>query len=124
VTDRILTVLRHEDPSGAVVVTVTGELDHHTAPELTRTVRDLPFTAEPPTVIDLTELGYCDSTGMTVLVAAYQRAKAQNSGLVIAGLDSGLLRVFQIAGLDQLLTFAPSVGDAVRLLKPTFQSGH
>lgn len=112
------------DPSGAVVVTVTGELDHHTAPELTRTVRDLPFTAEQPTVIDLTELGYCDSTGMTVLVAAYQRAKAQDSGLVIAGLDSGLLRVFQIAGLDQLLTFASSVGDAVRLLKPTFQSGH
>lgn len=122
-TDRILTVLRHEDPSGAVVVTVAGELDHHTAPELTRAVRDLPLTAEQPTIIDLTELDYCDSTGITVLVAAYQRAKAQDSGLVVAGLDGGLLRVFQIAGLDRLLTFVPSVGDAVRLLKPTFQSG-
>lgn len=117
-TDRTLTVLRHEDPSGIVVVTVTGELDHHTAPELTRAVRDVPFTTDTPTIVDLTDLDYCDSTGITVLVSAYQRAKAQDSGFAVAGLNSGLTRVFHIAGLDQIITFVPALADAISLLKP------
>lgn len=118
-TDRILTVLHHDDPSGAAVVAVSGELDHHTAPELKRALHDVPFAPETPTVIDLTELTYCDSTGITVLVTAYQRAKRQGSALVVAGLDAGLMRVFHIVGLDQILTFAPTVADAVESLKRT-----
>jgi anti-sigma B factor antagonist len=114
-----MTVQHHDDPSGAAVVAVSGELDHHTAPELTRALRDIPFTPDTPTVIDLTGLTYCDSTGITVLVTAYQRANQQDSGLVIAGLDVALMRVFQIVGIDQILTFAPTVADAVRLLRPT-----
>lgn len=117
-TDSTLNVLRHDDASGAAVVAVSGDLDHHTAPQLTLALRGVPCTADTPTVVDLTELAYCDSTGLTVLVAAYQRAAAQNSGLVVAGLNSGLARVFQIAGLDQILTFAPTVAEAVSLLKP------
>jgi anti-sigma B factor antagonist len=118
VTDSTLTVLRHDDASGAAVVAVSGDLDHHTAPELKTVLRGVPCTADTPTVVDLTGLAYCDSTGITVLVAAYQRAKAQNSRLVVAGLNSGLTRVFHIAGLDQILTFAPTVAEAVSLLKP------
>jgi anti-sigma B factor antagonist len=121
VTDSTLTVLRHDDPSGAAVVAVSGDLDHHTAPELTLVLRAVPCTEDIPTIVDLTGLAYCDSTGITVLVAAYQRAMAENSGLVIAGLNSGLTRVFHIAGLDQILTFAPTVAEAVSLLKPAVE---
>ena len=118
-TDRILTVVQHEDPSGAAVVAVSGELDHHTAPELKRALHDVPFTPETPTVIDLTELTYCDSTGITVVVTAYQRAKREGSGLVVAGLDSNLMCVVQIVGRDQILTFFPTVADAIESLKRT-----
>lgn len=118
-TDRTLTVLHHDDPSGVTVVTVSGELDHHTSPELTQALRDVSFAPDTPTVIDLTELTYCDSTGITVLVTAYQRAKQHDSGLMVAGLDGNLMRVFQIVGLDQILTFAPTVADAIGALKPT-----
>ena len=41
------------------------------------------------------------------------------SGLMVAGLDGNLMRVFQIVGLDQILTFAPTVADAIGALKPT-----
>ena len=98
---------------------VSGELDHHTSPELTLALRDVPFTADSPTVIDLTGLAYCDSTGITVLVTAYQRAKHRTAVSWSPGLDHGLMRVFQIVGLDQILTFAPTVVDAVGILRPT-----
>jgi hypothetical protein len=38
---------------------------------------------------------------------------------MVAGLDGNLMRVFQIVGLDQILTFAPTVADAIGALKPT-----
>ncbi|MBS2532648.1 STAS domain-containing protein [Catenulispora sp. NF23] len=120
-TDRTLTVLLDDDPSGVAVLTLTGELDQHTAPDLTKAVRDAPFTKDRPTVIDLTGLTFCDSTGITVLVMAYQRAEKQDSGLVVAGLDSNLMSVFHIVGLDQILTFAPTLAEAIALLRPAIE---
>ncbi|GAA2010541.1 STAS domain-containing protein [Catenulispora yoronensis] len=112
-TERTLTVLHREDPSGAVVLTVAGELDHHTAPRLATVVREAPFAADEPTIIDLTELTYCDSTGLTVLVAAYQRSKEKGGALTLAGLNTDVMQLFKIVGFDQIFTFAPTVAEAI-----------
>jgi anti-sigma B factor antagonist len=118
VTDRTLTATRRSHPTGATVVAVTGELDHHTAQDLTRAVEETTFTPEAPVVIDLTGLTYCDSTGITVLVAAYNRAKQAGAQLVLVGLNADLMRVFRIVGLDQLFTFQPTVEHAISALHP------
>ncbi len=120
-TDHILTATRVSHPSGVVVLTVAGELDHHTAPELTRAVEETSFTSETPVVVDLTGLIYCDSTGITVLVAAYNRARHTQTPLVIAGLNHDLRRVFRIVGLDQIFTFSPSVDEAIDGLRTSIQ---
>lgn len=117
-TDRTLTAVRLSHPAGATVVAVTGELDHHTAQELTEVVDGTPFASDAPVVIDLTGLTYCDSTGITVLVAAYNRAGKAGSQLVLVGLNADLMRVFRIVGLDQLFTFRPTVEDAISALHP------
>ncbi|AZM56882.1 anti-sigma factor antagonist [Streptomyces sp. WAC 01529] len=112
-TDRTLTVeqLIHED--GPVLLTATGELDHHTAPQLTRTLADAPLSPGAPLVIDLSGLTYCDSTGITVLVTTYHRARAAGSSLKLAGLSDSLTRVFQIVGLDQVLSLYPTTEAAL-----------
>ncbi|MGK5496864.1 STAS domain-containing protein [Streptomyces sp. URMC 125] len=115
-TDRALTVARQNRPSGATVLTVSGELDHHTAPRLARAFDETPFGPDTPLVIDLSELGYCDSTGITVLITAYQRAEATGSRLFLAGVDPHLLHVFRIVGLDQVFAFMPSVEQALDAL--------
>ena len=117
-TDRTLTAARRSHPSGATVVVVTGELDHHTARELTGAIGETPFGADAPVVIDLTGLTYCDSTGITVLVGAYTRAKKADSQLILAGLNADLMHVFHIVGLDQLFHFEPTVEQAINALHP------
>ncbi|MFC4908310.1 STAS domain-containing protein [Actinomadura gamaensis] len=116
-TDRTLTAVTGPHPSGAVVLAVRGELDHHTAPELTRIVQEMSFDARTPVIIDLTDLSYCDSTGITVLVTAYKRAQASQARLTLAGLNPDLTRVFTIVGLDQVFTFSPTVEAAVESLR-------
>ncbi|MFF4345308.1 STAS domain-containing protein [Kitasatospora sp. NPDC001540] len=116
-TDRTLIVDRLQHPSGVVVLSVTGELDQHTAPEFTRVVEESPFGPDRPAVIDLTELTYCDSTGITALVVAYNHAQDARAPFVIAGLNSDLTRVFQIVGLDQLFTFRPTLASALGSLE-------
>lgn len=117
-TDHTLTVTRRSHPAGATVVAATGELDHHTAQDLTRAIDETPFDPDAPVVIDLTGLTYCDSTGITVLFAAYNRAQQSHAQLVFAGLNTDLMRVFRIVGLDQLFTFQPTVEHAISALHP------
>ncbi|MGD9482073.1 STAS domain-containing protein [Streptomyces sp. TRM70308] len=112
-SERSLTVATQPHPAGARVVTVTGELDLDTAPRLRDTVEELAFHPGARTVFDLTGLTYCDSTGITVLVTAHQRAQAAGSSLHFVGLSSDLLRVFQIVGLDQVFSLHPSLDQAL-----------
>jgi anti-sigma B factor antagonist len=117
VTDRTLTATRQPHPAGGTVVAVVGELDHHNAQELTQTFNETPFDPGAPVVIDLTGLTYCDSTGITVLIGAHNRAKQAGARLILAGLNADLTRVFRIIGLDQLFSFQPTVEHAIDALR-------
>ncbi|MGK5447869.1 STAS domain-containing protein [Streptomyces radiopugnans] len=117
-TDRTLTVTSRTHPSGTTVLTVTGELDHHTAPRLSRVLDETPFGPGAPAVIDLSELVYCDSTGITVLITAYHRAQARDSRLFLTGVGPDLMRVFRVVGLDQIFTFQPTVEHAANAARP------
>ncbi|MFF0187741.1 STAS domain-containing protein [Streptomyces sp. NPDC005244] len=114
--DRTLTATCHTHASGATVLTVAGELDHHTAPDLARLVQETPFTPDTPLLMDVSELTYCDSTGLTVFVGAYDRALKAGSHLSLVGMTADLTHLFRIVGLDQLFTFQPTVEDAIDAL--------
>ncbi|MFE9809279.1 STAS domain-containing protein [Streptomyces sp. NPDC005227] len=116
VNDRTLTATCHHHASGATVLTVAGELDHHTAPDLARVVQETPFSPDVPLLMDVSELTYCDSTGLTVFVSAYDRALKAESRLLLVGMTSDMTHLFRIVGLDQLFTFQPTVEDAIDAL--------
>ncbi|MFJ8697008.1 STAS domain-containing protein [Streptomyces roseolilacinus] len=116
-TEPTLTVEKQIHEAGPVVLEVVGELDHHTAPQLTRALESVPLASGVPLVIDLSGVVYCDSTGITVLVTAYHRTEAAGCSLGLAGLSHDLTRVFQTVGLDQVFTFHPTVDDALAALR-------
>jgi anti-sigma B factor antagonist len=108
-----LTVARHSHLPGTTLLAVSGDLDHHTAPDLSRALDDTPFTRGARVVLDLSELTYCDSTGITEFLSAYHRAQATRSALVLAGVSADLMRVFGIIGLDQIFAFQPTAEHAL-----------
>ncbi|MEU6851762.1 STAS domain-containing protein [Actinacidiphila alni] len=112
-SDHTLTVSSQTHALGATVIGVRGELDQHTAPQLHDALADAPFTPGGRVILDLAALRYCDSTGITALIAAYQLADRSGARLTLAGPREDLMRLFSVLGIDQLFVVQPTVDEAV-----------
>ncbi|MFC9502591.1 STAS domain-containing protein [Streptomyces sp. NPDC057002] len=96
--------IHHRDAETGPVLHVAGDLDYAQAPELRRQVDQLALTPGQCLVLDLSGLEFCDSSGITALLAARQHALAADAGIVLAGVPANLLRVLTLVGLDQVFT--------------------
>lgn len=95
------------------VVTAAGELDHHTA-ELLRTPLDEALDqGRDRLVIDCSQLEFCDSTGLNVLLGARLRAEAAGGAVHLAAMLPVVARVFEITGADAVFTVHDSLEAAL-----------
>lgn len=85
---------------GCAVVTVVGELDLHTAPRLREALLPLAEEAGASVVVDLTEVPFLDSSGLTVFVVALKRLREQGGSLRLVAPSPRVVKVFAITGLD------------------------
>lgn len=97
------------DP-GEVRLSVAGELDLSTVDQLQQQVEQELLADRRPQrlVLDLTGLTFCDSTGLSAMLAA-QMAGAEHGVAVIVANPRGMtLRVMEATGLLDILTSAGS----------------
>ena len=88
-----------DDP---VVVTIRGELDVSTAPDLSAVLEDLTLFNRS-IALDLGATEYMDSTGLHVLEKT--RASLEEAGgyLQVSSASDPVRRVFELSGMDQVL---------------------
>ena len=90
--------------SEAVVVGVIGELDCATGPTLEDRLEDLIENQGNRTVIiDLENMTFVDSSGLSVLVGAYRRLRDHGGDLSVRGPSASTRKVFEITGLHKVL---------------------
>jgi anti-anti-sigma factor len=90
---------------GVCVIAVRGELDLSTASDLERPLEDAVSSGDASVLIDLTECEFIDSTGIALIVRAWQRldaaADGEGSGRVVISSDNDQVRrVLEITGLE------------------------
>ncbi|MFJ1750179.1 STAS domain-containing protein [Streptomyces sp. NPDC088116] len=95
------------------VVAVAGELDHHTAELLRGPLEDALDQGRVRLVIDCSQLEFCDSTGLNVLLGARLKADAAGGGVHLAGMLPVVARVFEITGADAVFTVHDSLEQAL-----------
>ena len=100
----------------AFIVTVTGEADLHSAPELDRALHGVLALGGTATVVDLGDVSFIDSTGLGVLLRHQRRFQARGGDLVIVTADRRVLRTLEVTGLDRLFTIEQRLADGVALL--------
>ncbi len=86
------------------VITAAGELDVNTAPELRENLARLISGGATLVTIDLSAVGFVDSTALSVLVSALKRLRQANGDLQLASPTPSVRRVFEITGLTRLFT--------------------
>lgn len=91
------------DPeNGVQTISVRGELDLSTAPELEGPLEQALENGKGSVIIDLTQCEFIDSTGIALIVRAWQRLQSGDNGraLVICSQNDQVRRVLEITGLE------------------------
>ncbi|MFZ0251204.1 MAG: STAS domain-containing protein [Acidimicrobiales bacterium] len=95
------------------IVQLSGELDLSSAPQLRDFLVTLLSEDGPGRlVVDLSDLVYLDSTGLSVLVTAHKRAISSGTAFSLASPNSSVRRLLGITALDQIFDFVDSPGFA------------
>ena len=96
------------------IVTVRGELDAHTAPELRSKLLELVEAGADRFVVDLRGVTFVESVGLGVLVAARKRLRQHDRSLclVLTKQQSVVRRTFEITGLTKVFPIHETVEEA------------
>jgi anti-anti-sigma factor len=87
---------------GVRTISVRGELDLSTAPELEGPLDQALESGEGSVLVDLSQCEFIDSTGIALIVRAWQRLNSgENSRiLVLCSQNDQVRRVLEITGLE------------------------
>ena len=96
-----------------VVLKLIGELDLDTAPVLYSRLEDIVGRGRWRVVLDAGDLSFCDSTGLSALLAAYQACDSAGGFLHLAAPDELLVRLLAVVGLQGTIPVYPTVASAL-----------
>lgn len=109
-------VLIHEPRDGVLVLSLSGELDLFTS----QPVRDAAALAIGDhsyqcVVFDLTNLAFMDSSGLHILADTHRAMRASGRTVRIVSQSDRIAKMFELTGLDRLLTVVPDRDSALAL---------
>ncbi len=92
------------------VVTVGGEVDLYTAPQLRDELVGALEDGARRLVIDMSRVEFCDSTGISVLLSAMKRSRDNEGDLELVAPKPAVTKVLEVTGLDEVFTIHPDLG--------------
>jgi anti-sigma B factor antagonist len=99
------------------VVSVAGEVDVHSAPQLREGLTAELQSETTAVVVDLTHVGFLDSTGLGALVAVRTAAGEKGIALPVVCTSERIMKLFTITGLDGVFDIHPDLDSAVAAAK-------
>jgi len=90
---------------GGHLVTIAGEVDMATAPTLAETLVQF---ANGSVTVDLGDVTFIDSSGLSALLAAERHIRRRQGRLFVQGVNPITRKLFELTGLD---TFLCASGD-------------
>lgn len=98
--------------SGAAVFRLSGELDLATVDTVRAAVEDK-CAAGIRVVLDLADVGFCDSTGLGMIVGLYRRAATSGGDLQLCGLQPRIRSLLEVSGVDRVIPVYGTAEDAL-----------
>jgi anti-sigma B factor antagonist len=97
--------------SDRYLITVSGEVDLATSPDLDTAIIESVDSEASSIVIDLTDVSFMDSSGLGVIVRGLKRCREADKDLDLVITSDRVLKVFGITGLDQVIPIHDSIED-------------
>lgn len=112
-------VASEELEDGIRTFTVRGELDMNTAPELEQKLDAALSQSDASVVLDLCECEFIDSTGIALIVRAWQRLDGGDGQgrLVLCSHNHQVRRLLKITGVDSSIAIHDGRAEALAELR-------
>ncbi|GAA3527158.1 STAS domain-containing protein [Nonomuraea rosea] len=87
----------------ATTVRLSGEIDIFTSKALREQLMNILYASRRLLVLDLSELVFCDSSGLAILVGVQRRAKSMGITLALASPTPYMSNLLRVTGLGRAI---------------------
>jgi anti-sigma B factor antagonist len=99
------------------IIAVSGEIHVSSAPNFSRLLSDAIGRGKTAVVLDLSDVEFIDSTGLSVLLNGLRRVTRAHGRMALIVTNPTVLRLFQITRLDSTFDIAGSREDALAMVE-------
>lgn len=86
---------------------LAGELDTSNVGQLYEELAELSREGVRHIAINVADLEFIDSTGLSAIIAAHKRAEASGGELILFSPSHDMRRLFEVTGIDTYLNIRP-----------------
>ncbi|GFN35924.1 anti-sigma F factor antagonist [Tepidimicrobium xylanilyticum] len=98
-----------------LIVTLKGELDHHTSEEIRKKVDQKYLNKNLRNIVlDLSDLKFMDSSGIGLIMGRYKNCKERNGSISIISTNPYINRMLNMSGLPKIIKIYSSRDEAIR----------
>ncbi len=108
--------VKNEKAGDVTVLTCVGDIDLSSAPQLREALTPVFSESKPRLLMDLSGVGFMDSTGIGIMVNALNRARETSGACAFCGVGPRVHRILQIAGLLNALPLHDNRAEALTAL--------
>lgn len=109
-----INITTEELPQGIVSIAIKGYVVTVNCSILTQTLDNLFAQRQYKIVVDMSGVEYLGSTGAGILIGALAKAQENQGKLVLVQPQPRVMEVFNLLGLDQILTIANNIDTALK----------
>lgn len=109
--------LKFDKKNNTLIVTLSGELDHHNAEEVRVKIDDrIDRDNIENVILNFSGVTFMDSSGIGAVVGRYKKISNRGGNLYLAATNKNISKVFELAGLYKLIKNYDTVDEAVRCI--------
>lgn len=100
---------KYEMNDDTLKITLSGEIDHHSAKEARAEIdRQIYYYRAKTVLLDLKNVGFMDSSGLGLILGRYTHVRETGGTLKVLDPTAGAERVLRLAGTDKLIPIIKS----------------
>ncbi|MEG1254705.1 anti-sigma F factor antagonist [Clostridium sp.] len=108
-------LLRFEPLHDKVVVTLQGELDHHSAEEVRTRVDDiLDKDGYKVLIFNFSGVNFMDSSGIGAVIGRYKKMSLRGGKVCLTNVTPTVKRIFELSGMFKIISMYDDVEEALR----------
>lgn len=107
--------LKFDKIEDKLIVSLIGELDHHSAEEVRVKIDDrIDRDDIRKVVLDFKEVTFMDSSGIGVVIGRFKKMQSRTGKVCVADVSRNANKVFELSGLYKIIDSYSSIDEAVR----------